>query len=160
PGGISVRALLFDDQSRTYEFRHQPRFGGSHRKRPVIVSGARIAAVRFSGNPGFPDHELGRQLRVAVGDRFAFPAWPGDRERLIAFYQSRGYYEVRVRARRLTSESDTPDSDDRPVGSLTLEYEIERGRATFLEISGFDVPGRIRQQIIKRWSSALFDGFL
>jgi outer membrane protein assembly factor BamA len=126
------------------------------------VSGARIAGIRFTGNMGFPENDLRRQLRVTDGDRFAFIEWQADRERLIAFYQSRGFFEVRVRARRLLSTGETLDSvsSDTTIESITLEYDIERGRPTHLEISGFSVPDRTRQLIIKRWSSAVFDGFL
>src|SRR5262249_11160248 len=162
PGGITARALLFDDQSRSYEFRHEPRFGRSARKRPAPVSGARVTEVRFSGNLGFPENDLRRQLRVTPGDRFAFVDWQADRERLTAFYQSRGFFEVRVRARRLLPEGGPLDSASpgSSVDAIVLEYAIERGRPTRLGIAGFDVPDRIRQQIIKRWASAIFDGFL
>ena len=162
PAGISVRALLLDDQSRTYEFRHEPRFGSPHRKRPATVAGAAIANIRFTGNPGFSESDLRRQLRLADGDRFSFAAWQADRERLIAFYQSRGFFEVRIRARRLLPQGVPIESApaDSTVSAVLLEYAIERGQPTRLDISGFDVPDRIRQQIIRRWSSAIFDGFL
>jgi outer membrane protein assembly factor BamA/autotransporter translocation and assembly factor TamB len=162
PGGISVRALLLDDQSRSYEFRHQPQFGGRARQRPGPVAGVRVASIRFSGNPGFPENELRRQLHLTDGDRFAFAAWQSDRERLIAFYQSRGFFEAHVRARRLLATGEAVDSvaSDTAIEPITLEYAIERGRATRLEISGFSIPDRVRQQIVARWSSAIFDGFL
>ena len=69
---------------------------------------------------------------------------------------------MHVRARRLLATGDTLDavSSDTTVESITLEYDIDRGRPTHLEISGFSVPDRTRQLIIKRWSSAVFDGFL
>ncbi|HEX7794331.1 MAG TPA: translocation/assembly module TamB domain-containing protein [Vicinamibacterales bacterium] len=162
PGGISVRALLLDDQSRSYEFRHQPQFGGRARKRPAPVAGARVASIRFSGNLGFPENELRGQLHLTDGDRFAFAAWQSDRERLIAFYQSHGFFEAHVRARRLLATGEAVDSvaTDTAIESITLEYAIERGRATRLDISGFAIPDHVRQQIIARWSSAIFDGFL
>jgi outer membrane protein insertion porin family len=162
PAGISVRALLLDDQSRSYEFRHQPQFGGRARKRPAPVAGARVASIRFSGNLGFQENELRRQLRLTDGDRFVFAAWQSDRGRLIAFYKSHGFFEAHVRARRLLATGEAVDAvaSDTAIESITLEYAIERGRATRLEISGFAIPDRVRQQIIARWSSAIFDGFL
>jgi len=162
PGGISARALLLDDQSRSYEFRHQPQFGRQPRKRQAPVTGARVAAIRFNGNLGFPENELRRQLHLTDGDHFAFAEWQSDRQRLIAFFQSHGFFEAHVRARRLLASGEAVDSvaSDTAIESITLEYTIERGRTTRLEISGFSIPDRVRQQIIARWSSAIFDGFL
>ena len=162
PAGISARALLFDDQSRSYEFRHQPRFGASRRKRPAAVAGAVVSAVAWTGDPGFPENELHRQLRISEGDHFTFAEWQADRERLIAFYQDHGFFEVRVRARRLlpTGAPIETANSDTAIDAILLEYAIDRGRPTRLEISGFDVPRRVRQRIVARWASAIFDGFL
>src|SRR5262249_22620850 len=80
PGGISARALLLDDQSRAYEFRHQPQFGARPHKRPAPVTRARVASIRFTGNPGFAENELRRQVHLTDGDRFAFVEWQADRD--------------------------------------------------------------------------------
>ena len=168
PGGISLRALLLDDQSRTFEFRHEPRLGGPRRERPPRALGARIAAVRISGNPGIAESELRGQLRLAEGGRFAFATWQDDRERLNALYRSRGFFEARVRARRLSATPDTGlGARDLGFGTgaeapdaVVLEYTIERGRSTRLDVSGFSLPDTVRRRIVERWSSAIFDGFL
>ena len=55
PYGLSVRALLLDDQSRSYQFRHEPRFGGSRAVRPPRPARAardRRADRRNAGLPG------------------------------------------------------------------------------------------------------------
>src|SRR5262249_15033051 len=75
-----------------------------------------------------------------------------DRARLVALYQARGFFDARVRARRSPATA--------PAASVALEYSIDRGSPSRLEISGFDVPPIIRQRIIDRWGSAVFDGLL
>jgi outer membrane protein assembly factor BamA len=149
PYGISLRALLFDDQSRSYEFRHEPRFSGARRDRPKRAPGAKIADVRIAGTPGFPENELRGQLKLRAGDRFEFGKWQEDRRRLEEFYHSRRFLEARVRARRHEGE-----------GTVTLEYSIDRGPETQLEVHGIDLPDPAEAKIRERWSAAVFDGFL
>ena len=106
--------------------------------------------VRIAGMPGFPEPDLRRRLRLTQGDRFGFAAWQRDRDRLEELYHSRGFYEARIRARRL------PDAAD----GVVLEYGIERGPETRLDVRGAALPEEVRARIIERWSSALFDAFL
>ena len=106
--------------------------------------------VRIAGTPGFPEPEVRRRLRLTRGDRFQFADWQRDRDRLEELYRSRGFYEARIRARRL------PDD----AAGVVLEYTIERGPETRLEVRGAALPEDVRARIIERWSSALFDAFL
>ena len=149
PAGISLRALLLDNQDRSYEFRHEPRFGA--RSRPVRTPDAApiVEAIRFTGNPGLAENELRGQLRLTEGDRFEFAAWQADRERLRRHYQERGFFEARIRARRTATDA-----------TVTLEYDIEQGPPSRLEVSGFELPGDVQARIVERWTGAVFDGFL
>ncbi len=149
PYGISLRALLLDDQSRSYEFRHEPRFGGARRDRPKRTPGAKIADVRITGTPGFPENELRGRLKLGEGDRFEFGKWQEDRRRLEELYHSRGFLEARIRARR-----------QEEAGAVVLDYSIERGPETQLEVHGIDLPDPSEEKIRERWSAAVFDGFL
>jgi outer membrane protein assembly factor BamA len=157
PLGISMRALLLDNEDRSYEFRHEPPIGAPRRPRPAPRPAVTVAAIRFSGNIGFSESELRDQLRLSSGDRFDFAAWQADGDRLRRFYQARGYVESRVRARRTVAEQVDPGAT---AGTVTLEYTIERGRATGLEVSGYPLPDEVRQRIIGRWASSVFDRFL
>jgi len=152
PAGLSGRVLLFDDSSRSYEFRHEP--FGTRRPGQARPERPRIDAVRIAGDMGFPEDELRRQLRLTEGDRFAFGDWQRDRDRLQRFYRSRGFLEARIRARRLPI--DVSPTDDK----VALEYTITRGPETELVIRGASVPDEVRERIITRWAGALFDGFL
>jgi outer membrane protein assembly complex protein YaeT len=149
PYGMSFRAILFDDQSRTYEFRHQPGFGGARRQRQKRPPGARITGVRIAGTLGFPERDLRGRLKLGEGDRFDFGRWQEDRRRLEDFYYSRNFLEARVRARR-------QESGD----GVALEYTVDRGPETVIEIHGVDLPERSEAKIRQRWSNAVFDGFL
>ena len=150
PYGLSLRALLLDDQSRSYEFRHEPRFGQSRAARAPRPPGPRVTDVRIGGTPGFTEPEVRSRLQLTRGDRFQFAAWQRDRDRLEELYHSRGFYEARIRARRL------PGIED----GVVLEYAIERGPETRLDVRGVALPDDVRARIIERWSSALFDAFL
>ena len=149
PYGISLRALLLDDQSRSYEFRHEPRFSGARRDRPKRTPGAKIADVRIAGTPGFPENELRGRLKLGEGDRFEFGKWQEDRRRLEELYHSRGFLEARIRARR-----------QEEAGAVVLDYSIDRGPETRLEVHGIDLPDPSEEKIRERWSAAVFDGFL
>jgi outer membrane protein insertion porin family len=156
PLGISLRALLLDNEDRSYEFRHEPPIGVRRRPRPAARPAATVAAIRFSGNLGFAASELRDQLRLSEGDRFDFAAWQADGDRLRRYYQARGYFESRMRARRTAAEQVDPAA----AGTVTLEYAIERGRPTRLEVSGYPLPDDVHQRIIGRWASSVFDRFL
>ena len=168
PYGLSFRALLLDDQSRSLEFRHEPRFGATRRGRSARQPGGRIAAVRFTGSPGFPERELRGRLKLTEGDRFQFAAWQRDRDRLADLYEKRGFLEVRIRARRIpvaapgaeSTAAQTPEKPDAGAAAVELEYAIERGPETRLDVRGATLPSAVRERILDRWSSTIFDGFL
>jgi outer membrane protein assembly factor BamA len=157
PAGISFRALLLDNDDRTYEFRHEPPIGVRRRPRPAPRPDATVIAVRFSGNLGFAESELRGQLRLTEGDRFDFAAWQQDSDRLRRYYQEHGFFESRVRARR-TSGAD--EQTDPAAKTVVLEYAIEQGLPTRLDVSGYALPDQVQRRIVERWASAIFDRFL
>jgi outer membrane protein assembly factor BamA len=161
PYGLSWRFLVLDDQSRSYEFRHEPPFGTERARRRPRPLGPRIASVRISGTPGFAEGEVREQLRLNEGDRFTFGAWQRDRDRLERFYHERGLLEARIRARRLPAgPAEGAAPDNQADGKVLLEYTITRGPATQLTVTGSTLPDAVRDRIVERWTSALFDGFL
>ena len=168
PYGLSFRALLLDDQSRSLEFRHEPRFGATRRGRSSRQPGGRIAAVRITGSPGFPERELRGELKLTEGDRFQFSSWQRDRDRLADLYEKRGFLEVRIRARRIpaaapdaeSTAAQTPEKPDPGAAAVELEYAIERGPETRLDLRGATLPSAVSERIRDRWSSTIFDGFL
>ena len=89
------------------------------------------------------------QIRLRSNDRFDFQQWLRDREHLERLYSERGYFEARIRARRL---EDTEQ--------VTLEYEIQRGPRTILTVEGHALSGDTVNRMHDAWSAAVFDGFL
>lgn len=152
PYGLSGRLLILDDQSRAYEFRHEPPLGAARTSRRPPPPGPRVTAVTIVGTPGFAENEIRRLLRLAEGDRFTFGAWQRDRDRLERFYRTHDFVEARIRARRLQAQP--------PDDTVALEYAIARGPTTQLIIRGVALPDDVRERIVSRWTSALFDGFL
>ena len=164
PYGLSWRLLIFDDQSRSYEFRHEPPIGARRTRQGGSPAMPRVAAVRIVGAPGVPERELRGQLRLTEGDRFSFAGWQRDRDRLGRFYREQGFLEARIRARRLRAdaiEGQAPPEPATPADDrVVLEYAITRGPATRLSVRGATLPDAVRDRILERWASALFDAFL
>ena len=148
---VEVRGVTFDDGGRSYDAFHQLAFGGGATgvatPRPRDL---RVAAVRFTGSPGFDERELTSRLTVREGDRFDFFKWQADRDRLQSLYRDRGYFEARVAASR----------EERGAGSVSLTYDLTRGPKTILEVTGVGLPAAARSQLRDRWAEAVFDGFL
>jgi outer membrane protein assembly complex protein YaeT len=161
PFGLSWRLLVLDDQSRSYEFRHEPPIGAGRTRQRPRPPAPRIAAVRIEGTPGFPENELRKQLQLAEGDRFTFGAWQRDRDRLERFYREQGLLEARIRARRLPGQGSGQSQNGSPSGqTVVLEYRIARGPSTQLVVRGATLPEAVRDRVVERWTTGLFDGFL
>ena len=156
PYGLSWRLLVLDDQSRSYEFRHEPPIGAGRTRQRSRPPAPRIAAVRIEGTPGFPENELRRKLQLTEGDRFTFGAWQRDRDRLERFYHGQGLLEARIRARRLPASMAQGRAEPATVRRAgVLEYTITRGPATQLVVRGATLPDAVRDRIVERWTSAL-----
>jgi outer membrane protein assembly complex protein YaeT len=161
PFGLSWRLLVLDDQSRSYEFRHELPIGAGRTRQRSRAPAPKIAAVRIEGTPGFPESELRKQLKLSDGDRFTFGAWQRDRDRLERFYRDQGLLEARIRARRLPGESSGESQDGTPSEErVILEYRITRGPSTQLLVRGATLPDAVHDRVVERWTTALFDGFL
>ena len=156
PYGLSFRGLLLDDQSRSLEFRHEPRFGATRRGRAVRQPGGRIAAVRFTGSPGFPEAELQGRLKLDRGGPLPV-CGVATRSRSARRF---------VRNAWFSGGEDSPSAESRvqetpdPACAVELEYAIERGPETRLDVRGATLPAAVRERILDRWSSSIFDGFL
>jgi outer membrane protein assembly factor BamA/autotransporter translocation and assembly factor TamB len=152
---IDLRAATDDDDSRTYEFRHEVPFGGGARPaaesvRPASIPSPRIAGVEVRGAPEALEAELRNGLRLEAGDRFDFFRWQEDRDRLARTLRERGFLEARIAARRQDTGAD----------EIVLTYDITSGPRTTLEVEGFTLPASSIAEIKAVWAETLFDEFL
>ena len=151
---LELRLVSDDSDLRSYGFRHDVVFGGPSRAiRPAAAlaeaDGARIATVRFSGEPVIPESRLREVLRLGPGDRFDFADWQADGDRLEAMYHRERYLTARVTLTR----ADGPDGVD-------LDYQIVAGPETRLLVTGIDLSPALRSRLETAWAQSVFDDFL
>jgi outer membrane protein insertion porin family len=154
PGrALEIRTVSRDDRSRSYELRHSLAFAGpppeAERDGALPDEPQRISEVRFTGDPGAAPGGLLRGLDLQPGDRFDFYRWQDDRARLRNRYLDRGYLEAQVRATR--------DESPPPGPGTVLEYAIDPGPLTRLEIAGAQVPAALVEELRRVWSNAVLD---
>ena len=149
---VELRMLFDDDRARTYEFRHAITAGaGLDRVASPDTPAPRVSEVVVRGDPGTDTAALRDLVSLRVGDRFDFDRQQRDRDRLLAELRGRGFLEARVRTRR------APGDD---AGAVDLAYEVVRGPATELTVSGYRLPGTVRRDLEAIWARAVFDAFL
>ena len=151
---VELRLVSDDSDLRSYEFRHDVMFGGPSRAiRPAAAlaetNGARVATVRFSGEPVIPESRLRGVLRLGPGDRFDFADWQADGDRLEEMYHRERYLTARVTLTR----ADGPDGID-------LDYQVVAGPETRLLVTGIDVSPALRSRLEAAWAQSVFDDFL
>jgi outer membrane protein assembly factor BamA/autotransporter translocation and assembly factor TamB len=152
---IELRAATNDDDSQTYEFRHEIPFGGRHKTasdadKPKPAPSPRVSSVDVNGLSGPLADEARGTLRLHAGDRFDFYKWQEDRDRLIAKLRERGYLEARIAAGRPPIDTDT----------VALSYDVTPGPRTNLVIEGFEMPAGVIAEMKNVWTQALYDTFL
>ncbi|MGE0460610.1 MAG: translocation/assembly module TamB domain-containing protein [Vicinamibacterales bacterium] len=151
-GNFEVRAVSRDNSSFGLGLRHQVTFGGTGVARPEVVRAeVRVARVEFEGELApFTESGLREMIRVRAGEAFSFYDWQRDLDRLTAAYVDGGYFEARVRGRRV----------DLPDGSIAVVYAVSRGPATRIVVEGAPIPDGEIEAITEAWTRAVFDRFL
>ena len=148
---VELRATTDDEQSETYEFRHEVPFGGGV---PAIKTAAslqpRVARVDVTTDAGVPEADARARLHLEAGDRFDFYRFQQDRDRLVSWLHEQGRLEARVASRR------TDGAD----GTVTAVHTITAGPLTTLRVQGFDLPAADVARMRQAWSASVFDGFL
>jgi outer membrane protein insertion porin family len=101
----------------------------------------RVGAIQIKGAALFSTNEIGRVLRMGVGDLFTPKALAGDREAIEDFYGAKGYIDARVFPRK------NPNVE---TGTMDLVYEINEGEKAFVE--KIEIKGNVKtkDKVIRR----------
>ncbi len=149
---IELRALSRDNATASVGLRHQITFGGGQSRSPSERRiKPRVSAISFEGVDPAIEAEARRQISLEVGDEFDFLVLQRDVDRLRDRFKAQGYFEARVRTRRMADE----DSH-----TVALEYRVERGPRTVLQIVGAVLPDDVIEELEEAWHRNAFDQFL
>ena len=149
---IELRALSRDSGTVSLGLRHQLTFGGGEsrppserRVRPVI------SGITFPGADPETEAIARSEIKLESGDDFEFLDLQNDVDRIREAFHELGHLEARVRTRRI-------ESDD--ARSVALEFHVERGPRTMLEIVGIVPPASLVEELEEAWHRNVFDQFL
>ena len=149
---IELRALSRDSGTVSLGLRHQLTFGGGEsrppserRVRPVI------SGITFPGADPETEAIVAAEIKLESGDDFDFLDLQSDIDRIREAFHELGHLEARVRTRRV-------ESDD--ARSVALEFHVERGPRTILEIVGIVPPASLVEELEEAWHRNVFDQFL
>jgi len=149
---VELRALSRDNAAFSLGVRHQITFGGGE-SRPPTERRVKpvVSTITFAGVEPALEQEVRGQISLDPGDRFDFLVLQRDVDRVRARFHEQGYLEARVRTRR-TEELET--------SAVALEYRVERGPRTVLEITGATLPESVISELEQAWGRNAFDQFL
>ncbi len=152
---VAFRVLSLDNEDRIYEFTQELTLGGasSTAQQAQKRSEPRVVGVALSGADA-DRAALIERLRLKEGKRFDFYRWQDDRERLLAYFQSAGYYEASVSSRRREI------SGDEGQAGVELRYELRPGPRGQIVVEGVELGEDVLSAIRTEWTRAVFDDFL
>jgi outer membrane protein insertion porin family len=111
-----------------------------------------VGAITFTGSAApLQEAQIRRDLRLTEGEEFNFYDWQRDIDGIREAYVEQQRYEARVRASRVANANGGP---------MTLEYRLEPGPRTEIEIRGIELPASERRAMEDAWTRAVFDRFL
>ena len=148
---IEVRAVSRDDDTVSIGIRHQVTFGGGVSTSPAELRvKPKVSALTFAGVDPAIEQEVRGQLKLGPGDDFDFLVLQRDGDRVRDRFKGQGYLQARVRTRRV----------ELPDGTLTLEYAVDRGPRTVLEVVGITLPASLTAELEEAWHRNVLDQFL
>ena len=149
---IELRALSRDSGTVSLGVRHQLTFGGGEsrppserRVRPVI------SEITFAEGDASVEATARAEISLEPGDDFDFLELQRDVDAIREAFHEQGFLETRVRTRRV-------ESDD--ARTVALEFRVERGPRTILDIAGFAPPADLIEELEEAWHQNAFDQFL
>ncbi len=149
---VELRAVSRDTGTLSIGIRHQITFGGGvstppseRRIRPAI------SAINLTGLDPRRADEARRQIKLHVGDAFDFLELQKTVDRISESFHRQGFFEARVRARRV-------ESDD--ARTVALEFAVTQGPHTVLQVNGIAAPASFIAEMEEAWHKNVFDQFL
>lgn len=148
---VELRALSRDSGTVSVGIRHQVTFGGGEstppserRVRPTI------SAITFTGVDPAIASTARSLIKIEEGDTFDFLNLQKDIDRIREAFTEQGFLEARVRTRR----------GEAADGSVTIEFVVDRGPGTILQIDGMVAPSSLVDELEEAWHKNVFDQFL
>lgn len=149
---VEVRAVSRDNDTISLGIRHQVTFGSGQSTPPSERRvRPKVSAITFVGVEPAIEREVREQISLDPGDDFDFLVLQRDIDRVRDRFKAQGYFEARVRARRV---------EEPETASVTVEYRVDRGPHTVLEVSGATLPASLIEELEEAWHRNTFDQFL
>ena len=149
---VEVRALSRDNASVSLGIRHQVTLGSGSATRPIERRvRPTVTEVRFAAADPLIEQEARRHLRLGPGDQFDFLVLQRDIDRIREAFHGQGFQEARVRTRRV---------EDKEANTVAVEFRIDRGPRTILQVTGTTLPPGELKALEDAWYRNTFDQFL
>jgi hypothetical protein len=120
-------------------------------RHPNGASSRRSARLRSPGVDPAVAKEAESEVKIGVGDDFDFLDLQKDIDRIRENFHKQGFLEARVRTRRVEAED---------ARSVAIEFAINRGPKTTLQIDGVTLPSKLVTELEEAWHQNVFDQFL
>jgi outer membrane protein assembly factor BamA/autotransporter translocation and assembly factor TamB len=149
---VEVRALSRDSGTVSVGIRHQVTFGGGQSQPPSERRvRPEVSAITFSGVDQAVASAARAEIKLEEGDEFDFLNLQKDIDRIREAFHEQGFLEARVRTRRTESED---------ARSVAIEFIVNRGPRTILQMDGFVAPSDLVTELEEAWHKNVFDQFL
>jgi outer membrane protein assembly complex protein YaeT len=141
-----TRGVRQSDGSFRFDFRHDVRFGGIAPPRRGKIETRRVGDVTITGESFFTQEKIRQMLKVKPGDRYDFFKVRRGMDRVSGLYTKAGMLESDVRLNRQQKQN-----------TVDLHLRIDPGPRMEFVYEGADVPGGVRKNVRRVWSSGVFD---
>jgi outer membrane protein assembly factor BamA/autotransporter translocation and assembly factor TamB len=149
---IELRGISRDTGEVSLGVRHQITFGNGTSKPPSERRvKPTITAITVTGVDEAVAAVAREQIKLKPGDQFDFLNLQKDVDRIREAFHRQGFLEARVRTHRLETED---------ARNVTIEFVIDRGPKTVLQLEGFTPSSSQLEQLEEAWHQNAFDQFL
>ena len=149
---VELRAISRDTGEVSLGIRHQVQFGnGTARPPSERRVRPKISAITVTGIDAASAAVVRELIKLGDGDDFDFLKLQQDIDRIREAFHEQGFLEARIRTRRTEAED---------ALSVAIEFFIDRGPHTILQITGIVPPRALVEELEEAWHKNVFDQFL